>query len=136
MAAAVTLPWSELCALFLLFPSLSLHVKVTNILENESTIFAGVDTLRKICNHPDLAVSVCEPPDYSDPSVPLPWQRSGKMIVLQQLLALWFKRGHRVLVFCQTRQMLNLLEAFVRAEVSECDWPEQKRLIVDHGGDG
>lgn len=92
-------------------------IKVAGILKEDSPIFPGIDTLRKICNHPDLAVTVCDSPDYSDPTVPLPWQRSGKMVVLHQLLALWFSHGHRVLVFCQTRQMLDLIEAFVRAEV-------------------
>lgn len=136
------------------------------ILRGELTAFHGIDLLRKICNHPDLATSLADAPDYSDPkyvpskaraavavvvgvvseafsrtfdladllfawfflflvsprhplhpplvptlhlacvgcycytqhhcfSVPLPWQRSGKMIVLRQLLRLWHNKGHR-----------------------------------------
>lgn len=42
------------------------------------------------------------------------------MIVLRQLLSLWFRRKHRTLLFCQTRQMLSILEAFVRSEVRVC----------------
>lgn len=90
---------------------------MSEIVSGEGAIFPGIDTLRKVCNHPDLASSICEPPDYSDPEVPLPWERCGKMIVLRQLLSLWFRRNHRTLLFCQTRQMLSILEAFVRAEV-------------------
>eukprot|EP00730_Choanoeca_flexa_P003882 TRINITY_DN11532_c0_g1_i2.p1 TRINITY_DN11532_c0_g1~~TRINITY_DN11532_c0_g1_i2.p1 ORF type:complete len:1223 (+),score=289.37 TRINITY_DN11532_c0_g1_i2:178-3669(+) len=89
---------------------------VTDMLNGERAIFPGIDTLRKICNHPDLATNLCDPPDYSDPNTPLPWKRSGKMLVLQQLLQLWKQRGHRVLLFCQTRQMLTLIEAFVKSQ--------------------
>lgn len=89
---------------------------VRSIVRGTLMAFAGIDTLRKICNHPDLAVNLADPPDYSDPATPLPWQRSGKMVVLQQLLSLWHKGGHRVLVFAQTRQMLSILESFVQNE--------------------
>ena len=40
--------------------------------------------------------------------------RSGKLQVLAKILPLWKKEGHRVLIFCQTRQMLNLIERFVK----------------------
>lgn len=33
------------------------------------------------------------------------WKRSGKMIVVESLLRLWFKQGHRVLLFTQSRQV-------------------------------
>ena len=35
----------------------------------------------------------------------MPWERSGKMVVLRQLLRLWKEGGHRVLLFAQTRQV-------------------------------
>jgi DNA excision repair protein ERCC-6 len=109
------LPFLACSSSFLL--TFFLRRQVSEIVSGEGAIFPGIDTLRKVCNHPDLASSICEPPDYSDPEVPLPWERSGKMIVLRQLLSLWFRRNHRTLLFCQTRQMLSILEAFVRAEV-------------------
>lgn len=90
---------------------------VVRILNGEMHALYGIDLLRKICNHPDLATTLCEPPDYSDPETPLPYLRSGKMVVLAQLLELWRTANHRVLLFCQTRQMLNLVEAFVKSEV-------------------
>ena len=68
---------------------------VGDILRGDMTAFHGIDILRKVCNHPDLATSLADPPDYSDPSVPLPFERSGKMIVLRQLLRLWNSKGHR-----------------------------------------
>ena len=89
---------------------------VRSIVGGSLQAFAGIDTLRKICNHPDLATNLTSPPDYADPACPLPWERSGKMVVLQQLLKLWQSGGHRVLVFSQTRQMLSILESFVANE--------------------
>lgn len=33
------------------------------------------------------------------------WERSGKMIVVESLLKLWKKQGHKVLLFTQSRQV-------------------------------
>ncbi|KAJ1988438.1 DNA repair protein rhp26 [Dimargaris cristalligena] len=46
-------------------------------------------------------------PDFGD------YRQSGKMLVVKHLLELWEPQGHRVLIFTQTRQMLNLLEKMV-----------------------
>jgi DNA excision repair protein ERCC-6 len=42
-------------------------------------------------------------------------RRSGKLRIVEQLLKLWSKQGRKALLFCQTRQMLNLIEPFVRS---------------------
>lgn len=44
------------------------------------------------------------------------WGRSGKMHVLQSILKLWAKQGHRVLLFTQSRQMMCILEKFLMDE--------------------
>ncbi|KAM9477156.1 DNA excision repair protein ERCC-6 isoform 2-T2 [Clarias gariepinus] len=94
--------------------------EVYQILNGDMQIFSGLIALRKICNHPDLftggprmlrgvpaeELSVEEHFGY--------WKRSGKLIVVESLLRLWFKQGHRVLLFTQSRQMLEILEVFVR----------------------
>ena len=36
------------------------------------------------------------------------------MVVLKALLEMWKSQGHRVLLFTQTRQMLDIIELFVR----------------------
>jgi hypothetical protein len=41
-------------------------------------------------------------------------KRSGKMIVVESLLKLWKEQGHKVLLFTQSRQMLKILEKFVK----------------------
>lgn len=70
---------------------------------------AGVDALRKICNHPDLAraraTRMPATPPYGA------WQASAKLRVLDRLLAAWH---HKALLFAQTRQMLDIVERFVR----------------------
>ncbi|KAJ1826043.1 DNA repair protein rhp26, partial [Coemansia sp. RSA 2599] len=49
------------------------------------------------------------PADYGD------WNKSGKLTVVRALLQLWKPEGHKVLIFCQTRQMLDILERMVSA---------------------
>ncbi|CAG7723285.1 unnamed protein product [Allacma fusca] len=44
------------------------------------------------------------------------WSKSGKMVVLETLLKLWRKQDHKVLLFSQSRQMLCILENFVRLQ--------------------
>lgn len=74
-------------------------------------IFSGLVALRKICNHPDLFsggprnlkgvpdAEVAEADQFGY------WKRSGKMIVVESLLKIWHKQGHRVLFFTQSRQV-------------------------------
>lgn len=90
--------------------------EVQAVCSGDMRTFVAIDTLRKVCNHPDLATALCDPPDYTNPDVPLPHERSGKMKVLKQLLELWKEGNHRVLLFSQTRQMLGILESFVASE--------------------
>lgn len=42
--------------------------------------------------------------------------RSGKMLVLKSLLALWLAQRQRVLLFSQSKQMLTILEKFLITE--------------------
>ncbi|KAI8970281.1 SNF2 family N-terminal domain-containing protein [Mycotypha africana] len=79
------------------------------ILERRRQVLYGIDIVRKICNHPDL-IDLTLPrtdPDYGNP------ERSGKMVVVKALLKMWEKQKHRVLLFCQTRQMLDIIEKMV-----------------------
>ncbi|KAJ2161642.1 DNA repair protein rhp26 [Coemansia sp. RSA 552] len=48
------------------------------------------------------------PPDYGD------WHKSGKMTIVRALLEMWKPQGHRVLIFSQTRQMLDIIERMLR----------------------
>ncbi|ROT38463.1 hypothetical protein SODALDRAFT_344412 [Sodiomyces alkalinus F11] len=70
----------------------------------------GIDVLRKICNHPDLLdLRLRTRPgyDWGNP------KKSGKMQVVQGLLQLWKRFGHRTLLFSQSKLMLNVLESLI-----------------------
>lgn len=107
---------------------------VSKVMRGSGQLLAAVTMLRKICNHPDL---VCDPDQASFDSflkngtVTAPegdesessdeevlaeetlMDRSGKLEVLSKILPLWHKQGHRVLVFCQWRKMLNIIQRFI-----------------------
>lgn len=75
-----------------------------------NSYLGAIDTLRKICNHPDLAdVHFIEgQPGYGDPS------KSGKLQVVKSLLTQWKQQKHKVLLFTQTKQMMVILEKFLQ----------------------
>ncbi len=83
--------------------------EVEQIFNGNRNSLYGIDILRKICNHPDLLEREhsCQHPDYGNP------ERSGKLKVLVQVLDLWNTQGHRVLLFTQTQQMLDIIENYV-----------------------
>ncbi|KAL4699330.1 hypothetical protein H8959_011987 [Pygathrix nigripes] len=95
--------------------------EVYRILNGEMQIFSGLIALRKICNHPDLFSGGPKnlkglPDDELEEDQFGYWKRSGKMIVVESLLKIWHKQGQRVLLFSQSRQMLDILEVFLRAQ--------------------
>ncbi|XP_065065513.1 DNA excision repair protein ERCC-6-like [Rhopilema esculentum] len=102
---------------------------VVSILSGKMKVFPGLIMLRKICNHPDLSSSAgsldwmnsTKESAESETNVDGKpggdygfWKRSGKMIVVESLLRLWKEQNHKVLLFSQTRQMLDILESFVK----------------------
>lgn len=113
--------------------------EVVNILRGSPQLFRSITVLRKICNHPDL---VCEPDQTSFDSFVRSGhnrkvtsdsdessgefdidmqgeslvQRAGKLEVLAKILPLWKKQGHRVLIFCQWKKMLSIIEGFTRLQ--------------------
>lgn len=80
--------------------------EVADVVRNKLRPFHAISVLRKVCNHPDLLIkeSVERPKDYGARA------RSGKLEVVMSVLPLWKKEGHRVLLFSQTRQMLDIIE--------------------------
>ncbi|XP_038152187.1 DNA excision repair protein ERCC-6 [Cyprinodon tularosa] len=94
--------------------------EVYQILNGDMQVFPGLIALRKICNHPDLfsggpRILKGIPEDQLTEEEHFGfWKRSGKLMVVESLLRLWFKQSHRVLLFTQSRQMLDILEVFVR----------------------
>lgn len=81
------------------------------IVNGKRQVLAGVDVLRKICNHPDLQSHrhLSVKPGYNYGS----GAKSGKMQVVKALLELWRDQGHKTLLFAQHRIMLDILEKFI-----------------------
>ncbi|XP_010789252.1 DNA excision repair protein ERCC-6 [Notothenia coriiceps] len=93
--------------------------EVYQILNGDMQVFSGLIALRKICNHPDLFSGgprmlrgIPEEQLTKEEHFGY-WKRSGKLIVVESLLRLWFKQGHKVLLFTQSRQMLHIFQVFV-----------------------
>ena len=84
---------------------------VEEILEGRREALGGIDVLRKIVNHPDLLERSTNAAhaNYGES------ERSGKQLVTMKVLGLWKEQGHRALLFSQTQQMLDILEAAVAA---------------------
>lgn len=85
--------------------------EMKSIFSGKRQVLFGVDILRKICNHPDLAdrkMNLARPDfNYGSPA------KSGKMQVVKALIQLWMSQGHRTLLFAQTKQMLDILQTFM-----------------------
>ena len=84
--------------------------EVKGILNGRLQVFIGLIALRKICNHPDLHDGGPKhfgsnvPEEEDEPNEVFGyWKRSGKMIVVESLLKLWKRQGHKVLLFTQSR---------------------------------
>ncbi|XP_061646190.1 DNA excision repair protein ERCC-6 isoform X1 [Phyllopteryx taeniolatus] len=94
--------------------------EVYQILNGDMQVFSGLIAMRKMCNHPDLfsggprLLRGIREEELTEEEHFGYWKRSGKLIVVESLLRLWLKQGHRVLLFTQSRQMLDILEVFVR----------------------
>lgn len=96
---------------------------VRSILDKESRfgdplrarVLVALSTLRKICNHPDLYLyEAQEEMEHIDEDKFGHWKRCGKMTVVNSLLKIWQKQGHRTLIFSQSRAMLCLLEQYLQ----------------------
>ncbi|MCJ1281296.1 hypothetical protein MMC26_000614 [Xylographa opegraphella] len=87
--------------------------EMSSILNGKRQVLYGVDMLRKICNHPDLqdhrVLSVKPGYNYGIAA------KSGKMIIVKELLDVWKKGGHKTLLFAQHRIMLDILEKYIKS---------------------
>lgn len=86
------------------------------ILKGKRNALFGIGALRKICNHPNLVdMSIRGKRNQQGKSVEELCSKSGKMQVVVELLKLWVNEGRKILLFTQTRQMLDILEDLLNA---------------------
>jgi ATP-dependent helicase STH1/SNF2 len=70
--------------------------------------------LRKLCNHPFVFEEVEDQMNPSRISNDLLWRTAGKFELLDRILPKFQATGHRVLMFFQMTQIMNIMEDFMR----------------------
>ncbi|KAJ4303148.1 transcriptional regulator [Kalmusia sp. IMI 367209] len=70
--------------------------------------------LRKVCNHPFVFEAVEDQMNPSKLSNDLLWRTAGKFELLDRILPKFQATGHRVLMFFQMTQIMNIMEDFLR----------------------
>ena len=70
--------------------------------------------LRKLCNHPFVFEPVEEQMNPSKNTNDLLWRTAGKFELLDRILPKFKATGHRVLMFFQMTQIMNIMEDFLR----------------------
>ncbi|CAL5871790.1 uncharacterized protein PFLUO_LOCUS6043 [Penicillium psychrofluorescens] len=70
--------------------------------------------LRKLCNHPFVFEPVEDQMNPSRMSNDLLWRTAGKFELLDRVLPKFRATGHRVLMFFQMTQIMNIMEDFLR----------------------
>jgi len=70
--------------------------------------------LRKLCNHPFVFEQVEEQMNPSKVNNDLLWRTSGKFELLDRILPKFQATGHRILMFFQMTQIMNIMEDFLR----------------------
>lgn len=70
--------------------------------------------LRKLCNHPFVFEPVEDQMNPSKATNDLIWRTSGKFELLDRVLPKFKATGHRVLMFFQMTQIMNIMEDFLR----------------------
>ena len=70
--------------------------------------------LRKLCNHPFVFEEVENQMNPSKITDDLIWRTAGKFELLDRVLPKFLATGHRVLMFFQMTQIMNIMEDFMR----------------------
>ncbi|KAH7326294.1 chromatin remodelling complex ATPase chain ISW1 [Stachybotrys elegans] len=92
--------------------------------ESKTRLLNIVMQLRKCCNHPYLFEGAEPGPPYTTDEHLI--YNSGKMVVLDKLLARMQKQGSRVLIFSQMSRLLDILEDY-------CVFRQYKYCRIDGG---
>ncbi|KAF2176801.1 hypothetical protein K469DRAFT_645313 [Zopfia rhizophila CBS 207.26] len=70
--------------------------------------------LRKLCNHPFVFEEVEDQMNPGKGTNDLLWRTAGKFELLERILPKFQATGHRVLIFFQMTQIMNIMEDFLR----------------------
>mmetsp|Transcript_11137 Transcript_11137/g.16421 ORF Transcript_11137/g.16421 Transcript_11137/m.16421 type:complete len:1104 (-) Transcript_11137:766-4077(-) len=85
---------------------------ITYTLRNAGSgmVLKCIQVLRQLCNHPDLLLKGSSRESQSAFGAV---ERSAKLKALDTILKLWKEEGHKVLLFSQSRMMLDVLEMYL-----------------------
>lgn len=110
--------------------------EVKLVLNRGAKPFCAINVLRQVCNYPpDLRLSLTQ--ERRPGIIPDMISHSGKMATVHLILPQWHAQGHRVLFFCQTRRMLNIMEDYVQAQewthcrVDGSTAMKQRQVLID-----
>ena len=86
--------------------------EMKSIYSGRRNVLAGVDILRKVCNHPDLPdrEMLLKQEGYKYGAA----NKSGKLQITKSLIQMWLEGGHKILLFSQTKMMLDIIEKMVK----------------------
>jgi ATP-dependent helicase STH1/SNF2 len=70
--------------------------------------------LRKVCNHPFVYEQIEDQINPGRGTNDLIWRTAGKVELLDRILPKFVRTGHRVLMFFQMTQIMNIMEDFLR----------------------
>ena len=70
--------------------------------------------LRKLCNHPFVFEPVEDQMNPGKGTNDMLWRTAGKFELLDRILPKFKASGHRVLMFFQMTQIMNIMEDFLR----------------------
>jgi ATP-dependent helicase STH1/SNF2 len=70
--------------------------------------------LRKVCNHPFVYEQIEDQINPGRGTNDLIWRTAGKVELLDRILPKFQRTGHRVLMFFQMTQIMNIMEDFLR----------------------
>lgn len=71
-----------------------------SIINGNREMFSGIEYLRELCDHPNIADSAAYKDDL---------ESSAKLNLMKKLLPAWKKKDHRVLIFSQYLEMLSFI---------------------------
>ncbi|KAI5365482.1 putative bromodomain, helicase, Helicase superfamily 1/2, ATP-binding domain-containing protein [Septoria linicola] len=102
-----------------LYKQLMLHNRI-NVMgaDGKKTGMRGLSNmlmqLRKLCNHPFVFEEVEDQMNPNKMTNDLIWRTAGKFELLDRILPKFQRTGHRVLLFFQMTQIMNIMEDFLR----------------------
>lgn len=122
MVAELTEEQKKLYAAYLMDAKgeLDREIEHSGFEKNRIRIFAVLTRLRQLCCHPSLFIE-----NYQG--------KSGKMLLLQELVSESIEGGHRLLIFSQFTSMLSIIRSWLESEHIGYSYLDGSTPIIERG---